>query len=449
MSRPIMTQEKSTGPDNLMSELFHSFEEGLNGDKNSAFHKIRSSAFEKYLAMGFPGLKHEEYKYTHLINKLPADLHLAEADIPVVDIQSIHSVFPEESASAKTTFINGVPYGGLILPDEYKGRVEVLPLQDAIKRNPEILSGLLVSELENGKDPFIPLNTALALNGLFINISEKAHLTIPFYLIHYTDFSEPGLMVNNRNIIVSGKGSHFNFAEIFIGKDGQPGFENHCTTLIAEEGSDLHYAKIQLAGNQSVHVSTTIVHQRKNTIFNSYTASFSGNMIRNNLNVFLDESNCESHLTGLFFPSGNDHIDNHTQVDHRVPNCYSNELYKGILDGKSKGVFNGKIFVRPQAQKTNAYQSNKNILLTETASIDTKPQLEIWADDVKCSHGTSTGKLDEEQLFYLRARGIDEKTARALLIYAFAHDVAEKIQMEDIKLLIDRLIQEKLGQTFL
>jgi Fe-S cluster assembly protein SufD len=171
-------------------------------------------------------------------------------------------------------------------------------------------------------------------------------------------------------------------------------------------------------------------------------------MIRNNLNVSLDEAHCESHLTGLFFPSGKDHFDNHTQVDHRVPDCFSDELYKGILDGQSKGVFNGKIYVRPQAQKTNAYQSNKNILLTDTASIDTKPQLEIWADDVKCSHGSSTGKLDEEQLFYLRTRGIDEESARALLIYAFANDVSEKVQMAGIRSIIDKLIQEKLKQTF-
>lgn len=444
-----MTNQNKNGPEILMNKIFSSFESGLNGDKDKAFHKIRLNAFEKYTALGFPGLKNEEYKYTHLANKLPAGLHLPVTESKSADPQFLNSIIPDETGLVKTIFINGVPSASLILPEEYNNFVEVLYLKEAIERNPEILANLLTAELENNNDPFIPLNTALALNGLYINVKDGTSPDTPLYLIHYTDTTEAGLMINNRNIVIGGKGSHFKFAEIFIGKDGQSSFENHCTSILAEEGSDLHYAKIQLAGNQSVHISTTIVHQKKNSKFNSYTASFSGNMIRNNLNISLDETNSESHLTGLFFPSGKDHIDNHTQVDHRVPNCYSDELYKGILDGQSKGVFNGKIYVRPQAQKTNAYQSNKNILLTDTASIDTKPQLEIWADDVKCSHGSSTGKLDEEQLFYLRARGIDEKSARALLIYAFATDVSEKIQMKGIKSIIDKLIQEKLKQTFL
>ena len=382
-----MINQNKTGPDDLMNEIFSSFESGLNGDKDSAFHKIRLNAFEKYTALGFPGLKHEEYKYTHLANKLPAGLHLSTQKNDHVDTQFLSSILPDESGTAKVIFINGSPSPTFILPEEYKNQVEVLFLREAIKRNPEILTDLLSNEADNN-DPFIPLNTALALNGLYIKVKEGASPSAPLYLVHYMDTTESGLMINNRNILVGGKNSHFKFAEIFIGKDGQTSFENHCTSILSDEGSDLHYSKIQLAGNQSVHVSTTIVHQKKNSIFNSYTASFSGSMIRNNLNISLDEPNCESHLAGLFFPSGKDHIDNHTQVDHKVPNCFSEELYKGILDGQSKGVFNGKIYVRPQAQKTNAYQSNKNILLTETASIDTKPQLEIWADDVKCSHET-------------------------------------------------------------
>jgi Fe-S cluster assembly protein SufD len=443
-----MINQKKNGPETIMNEIFNSFESRLNGGKDNAFHKMRLNAFDRYNSLGFPGLKHEEYKYTHLISRVPAGLHLPEQKTEPFDPGYLSTILPDFPGTVQMLFINGMPSGSLILPDEYKNKVEVLPMKEAIQKDRDILRNLLTAELENNNDPFIPLNTALTLNGLYINIADGTRLQIPLFIIHYTDTAESALMINNKNVVVGGKGCHFKFAEIFIGRDGQTSFENHCTSIIAGEDSNLHYAKVQVAGNQAVHVSTTIVHQKKNSIFNAYSVSLSGSMIRNNLNISLDEPNCESHLTGLFFPSGKDHIDNHTQVDHRVPNCYSNELYKGILDGQSKGVFNGKIFVRPQAQKTNAYQSNKNILLTDTASIDTKPQLEIWADDVKCSHGTSTGKIDEEQLFYLRARGIGEEAARSLLIYAFAHDVSDKIQMDGIKSFIDKLIQERLQQTF-
>ena len=171
-------------------------------------------------------------------------------------------------------------------------------------------------------------------------------------------------------------------------------------------------------------------------------------MVRNNLNIVLDAEGCETHLYGLYLVKGTDHIDNHTVVDHKKPNSYSNEMYKGIMDEKSTGVFNGKIYVRPDAQKTNAYQSNNNILLSDEASINTKPQLEIWADDVKCSHGATTGQLDEEQLFYLRARGLDKTTARAMLLYAFAMDVIENIRIPALREYMEKIIADRLHKEY-
>ncbi len=187
-------------------------------------------------------------------------------------------------------------------------------------------------------------------------------------------------------------------------------------------------------------MNTLQVHQELNSNFNTHTFSLSGAVLRNNLNIALGAENCESHLFGLYLPKNNQLVDNHTLVDHRMPHCYSNELYKGIMSDSSTGVFNGKIYVRQDAQKTNAFQSNKNILLSDDATINTKPQLEIYADDVKCSHGTSTGKIDEEAMFYLRARGIGEESAKKLLMQAFADEVLDMIKIPALKEHIHSLV---------
>jgi Fe-S cluster assembly protein SufD len=192
-------------------------------------------------------------------------------------------------------------------------------------------------------------------------------------------------------------------------------------------------------------VATTQVSQQTKSVYHNSTITLSGALVRNNLNVSLDGEYCELFMNGLYMLNGTTHVDNHTVADHRLPNSQSHELYKGILDEKSSGVFNGKIFVRQDAQKTNAYQSNKNILLSDTATMNTKPQLEIWADDVKCSHGTTTGALDEEPLFYLMARGISRQKAKSLLMYAFADDVLNKIKIEAVRALTEKIISDRIS----
>jgi Fe-S cluster assembly protein SufD len=195
-------------------------------------------------------------------------------------------------------------------------------------------------------------------------------------------------------------------------------------------------------------VSNTTIHQHRASRADTYTFTLNGKMIRNNLNIIIDGEGCESHFFGLYLTEGDTLVDNHTTVDHKKPNSFSNELYKGLMDGKSKGVFNGKIYVRPHAQKTNAFQSNRNLLLSDDATVNTKPQLEIWADDVKCSHGCTTGQLDEEALFYLQSRGIPKATAKAMLLYAFAAEVMETIQNEQLKNYIDSIVSERLHKSY-
>ncbi|HYK56154.1 MAG TPA: Fe-S cluster assembly protein SufD, partial [Flavisolibacter sp.] len=221
-------------------------------------------------------------------------------------------------------------------------------------------------------------------------------------------------------------------------------FANGVVEIVVEKDAVVEYYKIQNDAAHTNQVSTTHIRQIGKSYTHTVTISLNGNIVRNNLNVVLEAEHCESHLYGLYFLKGTSHVDNHTVVDNAKPNCLSNELYKGIINDSATGVFNGKIFVQPQAQKTNAYQTNKNILLSDAASVNTKPQLEIFADDVKCSHGCTIGRLDEEGLFYLQSRGIHEDVARSLLVHAFAVDVLEHIKPVAIRQYVDRLISERL-----
>ena len=215
--------------------------------------------------------------------------------------------------------------------------------------------------------------------------------------------------------------------------------------VVVEKDARLGYYKIQNDQKDASQVSTTHIRQTGKSYTNSVVISLNGAMIRNNLNVIFEAEHCESHLYGLYCLNGQTHVDNHTTVDNARPHCFSNELYKGVMDGKTTGIFNGKIFVRKDAQKTNAYQSNKNILISNDASVNAKPQLEIFADDVKCSHGCTVGSLDEEALFYLRSRGVDLENARALLLQAFAVDILENIKPEPIRLYVEKLISQRLA----
>jgi Fe-S cluster assembly protein SufD len=227
-----------------------------------------------------------------------------------------------------------------------------------------------------------------------------------------------------------------------------PGFSNVVIEGFVQENAELNLYTLQADHGKRYHFGQTILWQNRNSRVNCFTLTMDGKFIRNNLQVILDGEGCETHMLGLYLVKGDTLVDNHTVVDHKKPNSFSNELYKGVIDNSAKGVFNGKIFVRPHAQKTNAFQSNRNILLSDTATVNTKPQLEIWADDVKCSHGCTTGQLDEEALFYLRTRGIYYETARAMMLYAFAGEVIDAVKDENLKIYLDSMISERLHKNF-
>jgi Fe-S cluster assembly protein SufD len=252
-------------------------------------------------------------------------------------------------------------------------------------------------------------------------------------------FSQP------RNLIIAEENSQVSVIENFVTLGEQESLINIVTEIVVEKRAIVNHYKIQGETTSNFHVGTTQVLQKENSNFANTTITMGGGIIRNNLNIEMDGEHIESYMNGLFMLNGKSHVDNHTVVDHQKPNGYSNELYKGILDDNSTGVFNGKIYVREDAQKTNAFQTNNNIILSDKATVDTKPQLEIWADDVKCSHGATVGALDEEPLFYLRSRGIPKDKARGLLMFAFATDLLDRIKIEPLRKHVEELIAERLG----
>ncbi len=277
-----------------------------------------------------------------------------------------------------------------------------------------------------------------------VHVPQGQVVSHPVHLHFISDTRQSNTFSQARNLFIVEANSQATFTELFHHTGEHSSYYNATTEIWLHDSAVAYYHKIQNEGSSAYHTGNTYVYQSASSLFQAVTITLAGAIIRNNLYVSLDAEGCEAHMYGLYMLDGKAHVDNHTSVDHLKPNSFSNELYKGIMNDASHGVFNGKIFVRPDAQKTNAFQSNRNILLTDTASIDTKPQLEIWADDVKCSHGATTGQIDAEQLFYLRARGLDKVQARALLLQAFAGDVIQNVKSEALQDMLREAIAHRL-----
>ena len=277
-----------------------------------------------------------------------------------------------------------------------------------------------------------------------IELAANQELELPIFVYFVNDASQKNTLSQVRNYISVGENSRCTVVENYITKGENPNLTNVLTSINVEKYANVKHYKIQADAKSQFQVGSTHAKQADNSSFTNTTISLAGKLIRNDLRIISGE-HCESFMNGLYLLNEKTHVDNHTVIDHQRPNSYSNETYKGVLDGKSRAVFNGKIFVRQAAQKTNAFQSNKNVLLSDDAILNTKPQLEIWADDVKCSHGATTGKLDEEALFYLQARGIPKQKAKALLLQAFAEEVLDSIEIDVLKEFLTNEIENRLS----
>lgn len=413
-------------------------------DRVDLLDNLRKDALTKFSELGIPGRKSEAYKYSnpeklfknnfHFFNSvenISFDFRINEYLIPGLDA---HVVFTVNGSFIKdVSKLDGLPKG-----------VIISTLSEAVKNNSSLVKSHFTQLSENAKDPFSTLNSALTVDGLFIYVPDNVIVEKPVHIINLISAQENSF-INPHHLFIVSKSASVSFIELQISAPNHPdSICNNQSSVIIEENASAHYYIIQNDENIS-RINAVNTSQATNSHFDTCTITINANWVRNNLNISLNGKNCETHLNGLFVLNNKQHLDNHTMVDHRMPNCGSNQTYKGIVTDSSTGIFNGKIFVRQDAQKTNAYQSSKNILLSDNATINAKPELEIYADDVKCSHGSSTGKIDEEALFYLRSRGIGIEAARTIMLQAFAGDVIEKIKIESLKNYIKELIGEKIS----
>ena len=423
---------------------FKTAEGRMNGEAKSAVHQIRQQALERFDKLGFPTIRHEEWKYSNVKNlvnqafEFNAVTNFSAKDLEEMSIPNLEGNI--------LYFINGIyntELSTIISPDS---ELQILTFAEAAKTQPELVEQYFNKYSDYQDNAFTALNTAFAQNGVFVHVPDNKVVAQPIIMRFISDARTLNVASQPRNLIVVGKRSEVQIAEAYRSFGENASFTNAVTEFVVGEEANVHYYKVQNESDKSYHIGTTSVLQAGKSVFTANTVTANGGFVRNNLNIKIDGEYAEANMFGLYIPNGKQHIDNHTAVDHAKPNSNSNELYKGILKGKSTGVFNGKIFVRQDAQKTNAFQSCKNVLLSEDASMNTKPQLEIWADDVKCSHGTTTGQLNDDALFYMQARGISKDTARALLTLAFAQDVIDKFEIVAIKEYLQALIEEKIYQ---
>ncbi|HRG01416.1 MAG TPA: Fe-S cluster assembly protein SufD [Bacteroidia bacterium] len=385
---------------------------------------------------GIPNNKHEDYKYCNIESVLRKEFKAVEQAFNELTNADIAPLKIDEAINL--VVVNGVYNEDLSEKMIVKG-LTVKSLNELSSSE----KGLLCSQAKSETDALIALNTAFASNGLFLQVDKNNIIPMPLHII-YVNSGKTNILTNTRSFINIQANAQTTLIESFYNIGSAKVFSNFVSEKFVGENAKLTCHTFQNEGAFSYSVNTNQVKINKYSNYSNTTMTLSGELVRNNHNVVLADSNCEAHLNGLFISSGTQQIDNHTLIDHQMPHCESNELYKGIAKDKSVGTFNGKIFVRKDAQKTNAYQSSKNILMSDDATINTKPQLEIYADDVKCSHGTSTGKIDTEALFYLKARGIGEESARKLLLQAFAQELIDKIEIPSLQERVLHLFEKAL-----
>ncbi len=423
---------------------FEAFEKSLNGEASSQVHAIRRAALARFAELGFPTTRDEEWKYTDVseLVRVPfriagrpsrrgpsrADIELLLGFAPGSTLVWVDGYFSEELSSA-----GALPPG-----------VRVESMASAVKRDPGSITGHLARYAAYDANAFTALSTAFFQDGALISIPEGAALTVPIHLLYVSTSSEAPALASPRNLFLIGRNSQASIVESHCALAPGERFTNGVTEIVVGENSGLEYHQILDGGARGYHIGSTHVLQERSSTFASHGISLGGALIRNNITAVLNGEGAECTLNGLYCSTGREHVDNHTVIDHAKPHCNSHELYKGILDGRSSGVFNGKILVRKDAQKTDAKQTNKNLVLSDDARIDTKPQLEIFASDVKCTHGATIGQLDDEALFYLRSRGIGAESARDILIGAFAGDVVDRIRIPALRERLSQVIRRRL-----
>lgn len=418
------------------------FEEQI--DVHSELHDLRTSAIKNFENKGFPTKKEEAWKYTSLNAILKNDFSVFPKHDNTIEFSEVKKYFLHEIDTYKVIFVDGI-FSSFLSSTTHDG-LDVCTMSSALnKPKYKMYMDEFFNKIASKEESLTSLNTAFANEGAYINIPKSKVVEKPIEIIYFSTGSEAALMVQPRNLIIIGENAHVQIIERHQSLNKNAVLTNSVTEVFAQKRAIVDYYKIQNDLQSANLIDNTYIAQKEQSHVSVHTFTFGGNITRNNLNFYHQGEHIDSTLKGITIIGDKQHVDHYTLVNHATPNCESHQNYKTILADSSTGVFNGKIYVEREAQKTDAFQQNNNILLSDKATINAKPQLEIFADDVKCSHGCTIGQLDEKAMFYMQQRGIPKKEAKALLMYAFSNEVIESIKIPELKQRITKIIATKLG----
>ncbi len=426
---------------------FTRLEKGKAARANPGLQKVRKAAIGRFAELGFPSSRLEDWKYTNVspIARVPFALaspgtgRLTTADVgnyTFSEAECCQLVFVDGKYSPELSSLQAVPRG-----------TRVKNLAAALEADQDLIEPGLARIANFDRNAFTALNTAFIADGAFVYVPAGVVLKETVHLLFLSSGDGGPTVSHPRNLIVLEAGSQATVVESYVGLTEGVYFTNAVTEISAAKNALLDHYKLQRESGSAFHVSDLQARQDRGSVLSTHSISLGGALVRNDVGIVLNGEGAESTLNGLYVTKGSQHVDNCTLIDHAKPNCNSREFYKGILDDQSTGVFSGRIVVRPDAQKTNAKQTNKNLLLSENALVNTKPQLEIFADDVKCTHGATIGRLNDDELFYMRSRGIPLASARTLLTYAFASDVLSGMKVKPIQCQIDLVLMNRLARA--
>jgi Fe-S cluster assembly protein SufD len=421
---------------------FMAFEERI--DVHSELHDVRTAAIKNFENKGFPTKKEESWKYTSLNAILKNDFSVFPKTENTIQYSDVKKYFLHEIDTYKVVFVDGV-FSSHLSSTTHDG-IDVCLMSSALnKPKYKMIIDTYFNQIASKEESLTSLNTAFANEGAYINIPKSKVADKPIEIMYFSTGSETALLVQPRNLVIVGENSHVQIIERHQSLNENPVLTNSVTEIFAQKRAIVDFYKIQNDNLEANLIDNTYVSQKQESHVSVHTFSFGGNLTRNNLNFYHFGERLTSTLNGITIIGEKQHVDHYTLVNHATPNCESFQDYKGIFTDRSTGVFNGKVYVEREAQKTNAFQKSNNILLSDKATINAKPQLEIFADDVKCSHGCTIGQLDETAMFYMQQRGIPKKEAKALLMYAFSNAVIENIKIPELKQRITTIIANKLG----
>ncbi len=432
--------------ENIYQDAFQALQK-TRGAETSWLDRLRQSALERFVELGFPSVKEEEWKYTNVAAIARGNFQPATAATKTKqsdgELEQLSSV--PEARSSQLVFVDGVLRIDLSSMSALPSEVVAIDLDQALSDESysEMVRAHLSGQADYVVSGFTALNTAFINHGAFVYIPKGVTVAAPIHLLFIAQSEKTANFP--RVLIVAAENSNATIVENYLSAAANEYLSNVVVEVVLDEGARLEHYKVQRESVDAFHIATTAVELGRNSSYDTTTITFGARLSRHDVVVTMDHEGAECWVDGLYLVTGDQHADTHSVIDHRQPNCTSHQLYKGILDGKSRAVFNGKVFVRHNAQKTDAMQTNKNLLLSNEARVDTKPQLEILADDVKCAHGAAVGQIDEDELFYLETRGIHPELGRNLLTYGFAEEVIAKIKLDSIRNELDKAVLHRLN----